>query len=192
MMPWRAWRRIFPCAIRWWMGRVTLAPLMAIRRRPCVIPKPAWRPWLKKCWLDIDKDTVDFVDNFDGSLKEPAVLPARLAQSAAQWFLGYRGWHGHQYPLAQPARSSAKPLCFMIDHQDDIDDVTVEDLMKFIPGPDFATGGIIVGSEGIRQAYITGKGKIVMQGRAADRRDQRRPLCRSASPKFPIRSTRPP
>jgi DNA gyrase subunit A len=59
-----------------------------------------------------------------------------------------------------------KAISYMISKQDDIDNVTIEDLMKFIPGPDFATGGIIVGLDGIRQAYSTGKGKITVQGRA--------------------------
>ena len=59
-----------------------------------------------------------------------------------------------------------KALSYMIDNQDNIDDVTVEDLMKFMPGPDFATGGIMVGLDGILQAYSTGKGRITVQGRA--------------------------
>jgi DNA gyrase subunit A len=63
-------------------------------------------------------------------------------------------------------REVTKAISYMIDNQDNIDDVTVEDLMKLVPGPDFPTGGIIVGAEGIRQAYSTGKGRVVMQGRA--------------------------
>jgi DNA gyrase subunit A len=54
----------------------------------------------------------------------------------------------------------------MIDNQDSADDISIEDLMKYVPGPDFPTGGIIVGVDGIRQAYSTGKGKITVQGRA--------------------------
>ena len=57
-------------------------------------------------------------------------------------------------------------LIYVIDHQAHIDDIAVEDLMKIMPGPDFPTGGIIIGSEGIRQAYSTGKGRVVLRGRA--------------------------
>ena len=77
MMPWRVWHRIFPCAIHWWMDRATLVPLMVTLRQPCVTPKPACK-LAEEMLADIDKNTVDFIDNFDGSLKEPAVLPSRL------------------------------------------------------------------------------------------------------------------
>jgi len=115
---------------------------------------------------DLDKDTVDFVDNFDGSLKEPSVLPARLPN------LLLNGASGIAVGMATNIPShNLKELCnainYMIDHQADNEDVTVEDLMKYLPGPDFPTGGTIIGGEGIRQAYSTGKGRIVIQGRAS-------------------------
>lgn len=115
---------------------------------------------------DLDKDTVDFVDNFDGSLKEPAVLPARLPN------LLLNGSSGIAVGMATNIPShNLKELCsaimYMIDHQSNNEDVTVEDLMKYLPGPDFPTGGSIIGVEGIRQAYSTGKGRIVIQGRAS-------------------------
>jgi DNA gyrase subunit A len=114
---------------------------------------------------DIDKDTVDFVDNFDGSLQEPAVLPARLPNMLLNGASGIAVGMATNIP-SHNMREVCKALTYMIENQDAIDDVTVEDLMKFIPGPDFATGGIIIGTEGIRQAYSTGKGKITVQGRA--------------------------
>lgn len=55
-------------------------------------------------------------------------------------------------------------LNILIDRYDDIDDVSVEEIMQYVPGPDFPTGGIIVGNEGIRQAYSTGRGKLVVRG----------------------------
>jgi DNA gyrase subunit A len=115
---------------------------------------------------DLEKETVDFVDNFDGSLKEPSVLPARLPN------LLLNGASGIAVGMATNIPShNLKELCdaimYLLDHQSGSDDVTVEDLMKFLPGPDFATGGTIIGVEGILQAYSTGRGRIVIQGRAS-------------------------
>ena len=115
--------------------------------------------------LDIDKDTVDFVDNFDGSLQEPAVLPARIPNMLINGSSGIAVGMATNIP-SHNIKEVCKALTYMVENQDSIDDVTVEDLTKFVPGPDFATGGIIVGTEGIRQAYSTGKGKITVQGRA--------------------------
>jgi len=114
---------------------------------------------------DIDKNTVDFVDNFDGSLQEPEVLPARLPNLLLNGASGIAVGMATNIP-SHNLKEICKAIAYMIDNQDNIDDVTVEDLMKFIPGPDFATGGIVVGLDGIRQAYSTGKGKITVQGRA--------------------------
>ncbi len=115
--------------------------------------------------VDIDKDTVNFVDNFDGSLQEPEVLPARLPNLLLNGASGIAVGMATNIP-PHNLREVCRALEFMIDNQDTVDDITVEDLIKFIPGPDFPTGGIVVGVEGIRQAYSTGKGKITMQGRA--------------------------
>lgn len=114
---------------------------------------------------DIEKDTVDFVDNFDGSLQEPSVLPARLPNMLLNGASGIAVGMATNIP-SHNMKEICKALIYMIENQDTIDDVTIEDLMDFIPGPDFATGGIIIGTEGIRQAYSTGKGKITVQGRA--------------------------
>ena len=114
---------------------------------------------------DIDKDTVDFIDNFDGSLQEPEVLPARLPNLLLNGASGIAVGMSTNIP-SHNLREVCRALSYMIDNQDNIDDVTIEDLMKYMPGPDFATGGIVVGVDGIRQAYSTGKGKITLQGRA--------------------------
>ncbi len=115
--------------------------------------------------IDIDKDTVDFTDNFDGSLQEPLVLPARLPNLLLNGASGIAVGMATNIP-PHNLREVCRALEYMIDNQDSVDDITVEDLIKFIPGPDFPTGGIVVGAEGLRQAYSTGKGKITMQGRA--------------------------
>ena len=115
--------------------------------------------------VDIDKDTVNFVDNFDGSLQEPEVLPARLPNMLLNGASGIAVGMATNIP-PHNLREISRALIYMIDNQDSVDDISIEDLMKYVPGPDFPTGGIIVGVDGIRQAYSTGKGKIMVQGRA--------------------------
>ena len=114
---------------------------------------------------DLDKDTVDFVDNFDGSLKEPEVLPARVPTLLMNGSNGIAVGMATNIP-PHNLRELVNALNMLIDRYDDIDEVSVEELMEYIPGPDFPTGGIIVGREGIRQAYSTGRGHLMMRGTA--------------------------
>jgi DNA gyrase subunit A len=114
---------------------------------------------------DIEQDTVDFGDNFDGSLQEPAVLPARLPNLLLNGSSGIAVGMATNIPPHNLGELSAA-LIHMIDHYDQVDDVNIESLMKFLPGPDFPTGGVIVGTEGILSAYSTGRGRIVLRGLA--------------------------
>ncbi len=114
---------------------------------------------------DIDKNTVDFTPNFDESLQEPVVLPARLPNLLLNGASGIAVGMATNIP-PHNLRETAAALIFMIDHYERVEDITPEELIPFIPGPDFPTGGIIVGSEGIRQAYSTGRGRIVVRGTA--------------------------
>lgn len=111
--------------------------------------------------LDIDKDTVDFVPNFDDSLKEPSVLPARLPN------LLVNGSSGIAVGMATniPPHNLAE-ICDAIAYLIDNPEATVDELMRFVKGPDFPTAGIILGSEGIRSAYATGQGKIILRAKA--------------------------
>ncbi len=114
---------------------------------------------------DIDKDTVEFADNFDGSLQEPTVLPSRLPNMLLNGASGIAVGMATNIP-PHNINELVNALTYLIDHFDKIDDVTIEDLLQFLPGPDFPTGGVIVGDEGIRQAYTTGRGRIVLRGKA--------------------------
>jgi DNA gyrase subunit A len=114
---------------------------------------------------DIGKDTVDFTENFDGSLKEPSVLPSRLPNLLLNGSQGIAVGMATNVPPHNIGELVAA-ITHMIDHYDNLDDVTIEDLMSFIPGPDFPTGGLVMGSEGVRQAYSTGRGRIIMRGLA--------------------------
>ena len=114
---------------------------------------------------DIEKDTIDFGENFDGSLQEPTVLPARLPNLLLNGSQGIAVGMATNIP-SHNLKELVDALVYLIDHYENVDDVSIEDLMKFIPGPDFPTGGVIVGTEGIRQAYGTGRGRIVIRGMA--------------------------
>ena len=112
---------------------------------------------------DLEKDTVDFGPNFDDSLEEPLVLPARLPNLLLNGASGIAVGMATNIP-PQNLRELTGAINHLIDNYDTIEDVTVDDLMKFVLGPDFPTGGMIVGKEGIHSAYGTGRGRIVMRG----------------------------
>ncbi|HEX9011944.1 MAG TPA: DNA gyrase subunit A [Anaerolineaceae bacterium] len=113
--------------------------------------------------VDIDKNTVDFADNFDASLQEPLVLPSRLPNLLLNGSAGIAVGMATNIP-PHNLRELSAAIHYLIDRYAEIDDVTIEDLMKFLPGPDFPTGGTISGSEAISQAYTTGRGRLVVRG----------------------------
>src|SRR5512140_2526842 len=110
---------------------------------------------------DLEKNTVDFGDNFDGSLKEPLVLPSRIPNLLLNGSSGIAVGMATNIP-PHNLRELAAAIDYLIENYDNIDDIPLEALMKFIPGPDFPTGGIIVGNEGIESAYGSGRGRIVL------------------------------
>jgi DNA gyrase subunit A len=114
---------------------------------------------------DLEKNTVDFTDNFDGSLQEPTVLPSRAPNLLLNGATGIAVGMATNVP-PHNLKELCTALIYLIDNYDTMDEVPIEFLMKFIPGPDFPTGGIIVGTEGIEAAYGSGKGRIVLRGNA--------------------------
>ena len=115
--------------------------------------------------LDIKKDTVDWVDNFDGTLQEPSVLPARLPNLLVNGSSGIAVGMATNIP-PHNLGEICDALDYLIDRWDELDEVTVDDLMQYVEGPDFPTGGTIVGREGIVQAYATGRGRLVVRAMA--------------------------
>lgn len=109
---------------------------------------------------DIDKETVDFVPNFDESLKEPSVLPSRFPHLLANGSSGIAVGMATNMPPHNLTEIIDGVLA-MIDNPD----ITISELMKLIPGPDFPTGGIIMGTQGIRDAYSTGRGSIKVRAK---------------------------
>ena len=111
---------------------------------------------------NIDQDTVDFQENFDGTLREPVVLPSRLPN------LLVNGASGIAVGMATniPPHNLAE-VCDALVHLADHPNASVEDLMQFVKGPDFPTGGTIMGGDGIRNAYATGRGQIIVRAKAS-------------------------
>ncbi len=110
---------------------------------------------------DIEKDTVDFVPNYDDRLKEPTVLPVRFPQ------LLVNGSSGIAFGMATeiPPHNLGEiidGMCYLIDNPE----AELSELCEYIKGPDFPTGGMIMGMSGIRAAYATGKGRIIVRGKA--------------------------
>jgi DNA gyrase subunit A len=111
--------------------------------------------------VDIEKDTVDFMANFDESLKEPTVLPARLPNLLINGSAGIAVGMATNIPP-----HNLGEVCDAIAYLIDNPQATIEELGQFVKGPDFPTAGIILGQEGIRQAYTTGHGKVVIRAKA--------------------------
>ncbi len=118
--------------------------------------------------VDIQRNTVDFIDNFDGSLSEPVVLPSALPNMLVNGATGIAVGMSTSIP-PHNLGEVVDALNYMLEHWDALDDINVDDLMQFIKGPDFPTGGIIVqrqGEEGLTSAYGSGRGKVTVQARA--------------------------
>ena len=109
---------------------------------------------------DLDKETVDFQPNYDESLQEPVVLPSRFPNLLVNGSSGIAVGMATNIP-PHNLGEAIDATCMMIDNPD----CTVDDLMKVLPGPDFPTGGIIMGRKGIRDAYETGKGSLTIRSK---------------------------
>ena len=110
--------------------------------------------------LDLDKDTVDFRNNFDDTLQEPSVLPAKAP------LLLLNGASGIAVGMAtnMPPHNMSE-ICDAIIAYIDNSEITVDELLKYVSGPDFPTGGIIQGCQGIKEAYETGRGRIIVRAK---------------------------
>lgn len=113
---------------------------------------------------DINMDTVDFYPNFDDTLQQPTVLPGKVPNLLIN---GGNGIAVGMATLIPPHNLSeiCDAINYMIDNWNKVDDIEPDDLMQFVKGPDFPTGGIILGTDGIKEAYATGKGRIIVRGK---------------------------
>ena len=113
-----------------------------------------------KMLTDIDKDTVDFMSNYDDRLKEPVVLPSKYPNLLVNGSVGIAVGMATNIP-PHNLRETVEAACCLIDNPD----ATLDDLMEHIKGPDFPTGGIIMGRAGIRAAYATGRAKLIVRSK---------------------------
>jgi DNA gyrase subunit A len=111
---------------------------------------------------DIDKETVDFIPNYAGNTVEPVILPARIPNLLVNGSEGIAVGMATRIP-PHNLREVAAGVTWALDHPDATDEVLLEELIKLIPGPDFPTHGLIVGRDGIEEAYRTGRGSIRMR-----------------------------
>jgi DNA gyrase subunit A len=118
--------------------------------------------------LDIDKETVDFVPNYDGNEREPAVFPTRIPNLLINGSSGIAVGMATNIPPHNLTETINASLALLLDPELDIND-----LMEYLPGPDFPTAGIINGARGIREAYRTGRGRIYVRARAEIEVDER-------------------
>ena len=109
---------------------------------------------------DIDKDTVEMTLNFDDTEKEPTVLPARIPNLFVNGATGISAGYATEIP-PHNLRELIQALIYVMKHPD----ASLDDLMQYVPGPDFPTGGIIQGVDGIRKAYETGGGRVILRAK---------------------------
>jgi DNA gyrase subunit A len=110
---------------------------------------------------DLNKDTVDFQPNFDDSLEEPTVLPARVPNLLINGASGIAVGMATNMPPHHLGEVIDGTIAYINDR-----DITIEELMKYVKAPDFPTGGIIYGYDGVREAFLTGRGRIVIRAEA--------------------------
>ncbi|NLW15282.1 MAG: DNA topoisomerase 4 subunit A, partial [Erysipelothrix sp.] len=144
-------------------GSMDNDPPAAMRYTECKLEKVAL-----EMIEDLDKETVDFMPNYDDRLKEPTVLPAKLP------YLLVNGAYGIAVGMASniPPHNLGEVVDGTIAQLDN-PEITNEELMKYIKGPDFPTAGIIVGKEGIKDAYTTGRGKVTIRAKTEIEEDSR-------------------
>jgi DNA gyrase subunit A len=128
---------------------------------------------------DLDKDTVDFVPNYDGSESEPSVLPARFPNLLVNGAGGIAVGMATNIPPHNLGEVVAAAVAFI-----DNPAITVEELMEFVPAPDFPTGAMVMGKGGLLSAYTTGRGSVIMRARSIieDRRGDRRQIVLTEIP----------
>jgi len=119
-------------------------------------------PYAEALLEDLDKETVKFIPNYDESLQEPVVLPAKIPN------LLVNGTDGIAVGMAtKMPPHNLREVCDAVTHYLDNPEIPVDDLLRIMPGPDFPTGGLLMGVEGVRNIYATGQGRVIVRGVAA-------------------------
>ena len=144
-------------------------------------------PYAEALLEDLDKETVKFIPNYDESLQEPTVLPAKIPN------LLVNGTDGIAVGMAtKMPPHNLREVCDAVEHYLDNPEISVEELVRIMPGPDFPTGGIMMGVEGVKNYYATGQGRVIVRGVAKSRSPMAGTgATGSSSPNSRTRSTRP-
>ena len=121
-------------------------------------------PLAAELLADIDKDTVEFGDNFNSTLREPLVMPSRLPNLLLNGSSGIAVGMATNIP-PHNLKEVAAALDFLIENYERAEEISAEEIMHYLPGPDFPTGGIIAGRESILQAYSSGRSKLTVRGK---------------------------
>uniref|UniRef100_A0A6M2F884 DNA topoisomerase (ATP-hydrolyzing) n=1 Tax=Populus davidiana TaxID=266767 RepID=A0A6M2F884_9ROSI len=138
-----------------------LVRLMRILLLRCVIQSAGWMDLQRQFFLaDLEQDTVDFVPNFDNSQKEPSLFPTRLPTLLLNGSSGIAVGMATKIP-PHNLGELVDVLCALIHNPE----ATLQELLEYMPGPDFPTGGIIMGNQGILDTYRSGQGRIVVRGK---------------------------
>jgi DNA gyrase subunit A len=132
---------------------------------------------------DLDRDTVDYIDNYDGKYREPLVLPSKFPNLLVNGSDGIAVGMATEIPP-----HNLREVCDAVIKVIDEPEVSIEQLIEIIPGPDFPTGGIICGRQGILDGYFTGRGKITLRARADIREENNR--CQIIISEVPFQQTR--
>ncbi len=114
--------------------------------------------------VDIDMNTVDFGDNYDGTQQEPLVLPARLPNMLLNGASGIAVGMATNIP-PHNLRELSSAIAYLIDNYERLEEISVDELMQFVKGPDFPTGAQVVASDELKEAYATGRGRVVIRAR---------------------------
>ena len=132
--------------------------------------------------VDIDMDTVDFDENYDGSAREPRVLPARLPNLLLNGASGIAVGMATNVP-PHNLRELTDAIVHIIDNYGRRNQITVDELMAFVQGPDFPTGALVIADEGLREAYASGRGRVVVRARyEMEEHDERHRIVLSEIP----------
>ncbi len=115
--------------------------------------------------VDIDMNTVDFGDNYDGTQQEPLVLPARLPNMLLNGASGIAVGMATNIP-PHNLRELASAIAYLIDNYERYEEITVDELMEFVKGPDFPTGALVVAGDELKEAYATGRGRVVIRAKS--------------------------
>lgn len=157
---WCAWRSRTACARCWSMDTATSVRSTATARRRCVTPKPRMAPLALEMLRDIDKDTVPFSFNFDDTLKEPDMLPARYPNLLVNGASGIAVGLATNIP-PHNLREAIDAAILVMDKPE----ATLDEIMNVLPAPDFPTGGRLIRNDEIRSAYETGRGKLTLRAK---------------------------